>query len=814
MKNLHFIIFLSFSILSLCSLFVSFTNAGLVYSTYLGGSGEDWGNAIAVDAIGNIYIAGYTNSANFPTTVNAFDTSYNGAHDVFITKLNATGSALIYSTLLGGSNDDYGYYMAIDSAGDAYITGFTSSSDFPITTEAFDTIFNESTNNYWDVFITKLNPTGSLLLYSTYLGGSGQDYASGIAIDSSDNAYISGSTGSSDFPTTIGAFDSTYNGNDDVFVCKLNNIGSTLVYSTYLGGTAKEWNYGVALDNIGNVYVPGVTSSSDFPTTADAFDTTNRGGYDIFVSKINPSGTALIYSTYIGGGGIDYEFGIALDDIGNVYITGATYSDDFPTTFGAFDTSLNYSLYKVGAFVTKLNATGSSLIYSTFLGGSDDDAGHTLIIDSTGCANIIGITRSSDFPTTPKSVDESYNYTGSNLFDIFISKLNANGSELIYSTYLGGVQYEELGYSIAMDSASNIFLTGVTESKDFPITSNAFDSTYNGNGDVYITKLLPEPIMFNRHGAFRKSSDTTYWFFEKYDEGINAGTLFWIPNGCVHITQTPGEKGKLSQIFSVPSTGWYTSIAKVATDVTDISKQQKVYLYLQELDTNSTIRSCANQVIQSGAGGFSSAGVWKDMQVSFYAQNTLLGVQVVSINPTNSGITGSLYLDDIWVYAEGGQETTSVAITNSDFDQGTTNWSIQPYGDAYSAGVWAGWNGLLVGSQGPDEKGKISQLFNFASSGQPASGSVWVYSGATSMSETQKVYLYLYSYDSIYNKVIESGNAILQPGKWVPGQWYQLQFGCLPLTTKNAVQLVAINPANNPYQAIYFDDLVVKQGGL
>lgn len=325
---------------------------------------------------------------------------------------------------------------------------------------------------------------------------------------------------------------------------------------------------------------------------------------------------------------------------------------------------------------------------------------------------------------------------------------------------------------------------------------------------------------FNSYGSFDDSSDITHWYFEKYGDGTAAGTLSWIDNyvgrsGLVTMMQTPGEKGKLTQVFSVPSTGWYTAVAKLATDIADTTKQQKVYLYLQELDSSTAVVATGNQVMQPGAGGFAGAGIWKQLQISFYAEGTMLGVQVVGINPTNSSVTGSLYVDDVWVYAGAPQVTTPIPLTNASFAAGTVGWMYQIYGDGTGIGTWSGvptWSehtSVLQGIQAGGEKAKVSQLYSAPPSN--TLGSVWVYSSATSINNSQKVYLYIYSYDSGYTQIIESGNAILQPGKWTPNQWRQLQFGYIPLTLYNAVQVVGINPTGKPNQTIYFDEVVVKQ---
>src|SRR5437867_2121639 len=309
----------------------------LVYSTYLGGSGDELSFGIAVDAFGNAYVTGRTASADFPTTSGAFDNTFNGGfNDVFVTKLNATGSALVYSTYLGGSRccGDGGQAIAVDIFGNAYVTGYTYSADFPTTPGAFDTVFD----GVLDAFVTKLNASGSALIYSTFLGSN--SIGRGIALDSSGSAYVTGEA-TADFPTTPGAYDTTFDGGDDVFVTKLNPDGSALVYSTFIGGnndTDGDDAYGIAVDTFGNAYVTGRTVSTDFPTTPGAFDVTFNGVQDVFVTKLNGSGSTLVYSTSLGGSGNDIGAAIAVDSAGNAYVTGFTDSTDFPITRGAFDT--------------------------------------------------------------------------------------------------------------------------------------------------------------------------------------------------------------------------------------------------------------------------------------------------------------------------------------------------------------------------------------------------------------------------------------------------------------------------------------------
>jgi Big-like domain-containing protein/beta-propeller repeat-containing protein len=456
---------------------------GLLYSTYLGGSGTDEGLGIALDGAGNAYVTGRTISADFPTTAGAFDTSFNGGtFDVFVTKLNPAGSSLVYSTYLGGGGNDQSFSIALDAAGHAHVTGFTSSADFPTTVGAFDTTLNGAGS--FDVFVTKLDAAGSALAYSTYLGGNGNDEGFGIVLDVVGNAYVAGFTTSANFPTTVGAFDTSFNGGVvDAFVTKLNTAGSApLLYSTYLGGSGDDRGLGIALDALGNAHVTGFARSADFPTTAGAFDTSFNGVIDAFVTKLNPAGSALVYSTYVGGSDNDQGFGIVLDGAGNAHLTGRTSSTNFPTTAGTFDMIFNGG--QLDAFVTKLNAAGNTLVYSTYLGSSGNDQGSGITLDGVDNAHVTGFTTAGNFPTTTGSFDTSFN--GS--VDAFVTKLNAAGSGLVYSTYLGGSNSDS-GAGIALDSVGNAHVTGSTASANFPTTVGAFDTSFNGVVDAFVTKL-------------------------------------------------------------------------------------------------------------------------------------------------------------------------------------------------------------------------------------------------------------------------------------------------------------------------------------
>jgi murein DD-endopeptidase MepM/ murein hydrolase activator NlpD len=383
-----------------------------------------------VDNGGNAYVTGRTRSSAFPATLGAWDGSLEGYSDAFIAKLNPAGSRLVYATYLGGDGVDGGSSIAVDNG--AYVTGRTSSSNFPVTPGAWDGSYGGG-DLYGDAFVAKLNPTGSGLVYATYLGGSGVDWGSGIAVDSGGNAYVIGPTLSSDFPATPGAWDGSLEGYSDAFVAQINLAGSGLVYATYLGGSGGDNGLGIAVDSGGNAYVTGETTSPDFPAIPGAGDGSyGGGGRDAFIAKLNPAGSGLVYATYLGGDGDDQGSGIAVDSGGNVHVTGWTDSSDFPATPGAWDRSYGGGVcigYKpcADAFIAKLNPARSGPVYATYLGGSSNDKGSGIAVDSSGNAYVTGETLSSDFPATPGAWDGRVNggYVDQNR-DAFVAKIGDN----------------------------------------------------------------------------------------------------------------------------------------------------------------------------------------------------------------------------------------------------------------------------------------------------------------------------------------------------------------------------------------------------
>ena len=448
----------------------------IIYSTYLGGSNEEIGYGIAVDSKGCAYVTGYTYSTDFPTS-NAYQVENLGERDVFVTKLTAEGNALVYSTYLGGSTTDCGNGIVLDASGCAYVTGYTYSTDFP-TVNAYQA----SKKGGEDAFVTKLNDKGNMLVYSTYLGGNSLDMGGGIAVDASGCAYVTGVTLSADFPT-VNAYQGDQGGND-AFVTKLSAEGDALVYSTYLGGGNMDQGNGIAVDGTGCAYVTGYTYSDDFPTL-HAYQAGKGGDRDAFVTKLKAEGDALVYSTYLGGDKQDSGDGIAVDASRCAYVTGETWSNNFPTS-NAYQGGLKG---EGDAFVTKLHAVGNALAYSTYLGGSSGDWGNGIAVDGKNCAYVTGCTYSDDFPTLHAFQGDQ------GATDAFVTKLSAAGNALVYSTYLGGIR-EESGIGIAVDGRGYAYVAGFTRSDDFP-TVHAYQGDQEAT-DAFVTKI-GLPFVFIPH---------------------------------------------------------------------------------------------------------------------------------------------------------------------------------------------------------------------------------------------------------------------------------------------------------------------------
>ncbi|MFY9730901.1 MAG: SBBP repeat-containing protein, partial [Candidatus Acidiferrales bacterium] len=495
----------------------------LSYSTFLGDTGDETGFGIAVDGVGDAFVVGPTSSAKFPTTANAVQPNAPAVgFSGFVTEIDPTGKTLLYSTYLGGSsgNDD-AFSIALDQMGNAYITGVTTSNDFPTTTNAL--IQSPISNPSGTAFLTKLNPSAASgvasLVYSSYLGGTAGDFGNAVTADAAGNAYVGGMTfsspgalGSGGFTVTAGAFQSTLSSSvGNGFLTRVDTTKSGdagLIYSTYLGGNgANSANFlgfgdlifGIAVDSANNAYVAGETSSTNFPTV-NAFQSTPTAGNSqaaAFVSRIDTTKAntaSLVYSTYLSGSVLDIALALALGPNNVAYVTGSTNSLDFPTTPGAFQTTGAASGV---AFITLVDTTmsgNSSVTYSTFFGGTNSDNGFGIAADGNGNAYVVGTTASNDFPITPFALPATLpDPTGSP----FVVKLSPEGkgtADRIYASYFGGTgdgnpNDADQGNAIAIDSHGNAYITGVTFSADMPTTAGAFQTTLKGTSDAYVAKL-------------------------------------------------------------------------------------------------------------------------------------------------------------------------------------------------------------------------------------------------------------------------------------------------------------------------------------
>ena len=459
----------------------------LLYSTYIGGNSWDDGQTIAVDVNGCAYVTGKTDSTDFPLQNPYMIDPGDVNMDAYITKLSADGQSLVYSSYLGGDDYDAGYGIAVDSNGCAYVTGATDSPDFPTK----NPIMNYTGDDNGDAFITKLSTDGQSLVYSTYLGGNDCDNGNSIAVGIHECAYITGNTRSTDFPLTKPYM--SYTGDNDyfdAFITKLSADGQSLVYSTYLGGSLNDAGRSISIDSNGCAYITGETRSTNFPLKNPIM------GYqkfdDVFVAKLSKDGKSLIYSTYLGGSDSEIGYGIAVDANECAYVTGGTRSRDFPLKNPIMNCK------GIGdAFVTKLSADGQSLVYSTYLGSDLSTFGWDIAVDSNGCAYVTGTTSYLNFPLQ----NPIMGYQGYN--DAYVTMFSADGQFLIYSTYLGGSEHDR-GLAIAVDVNGYVYVTGLTESRDFPLQNHYM--SYQGGRDAFVVAFKPfKPLIILNISGARKT---------------------------------------------------------------------------------------------------------------------------------------------------------------------------------------------------------------------------------------------------------------------------------------------------------------------
>ncbi len=460
----------------------------LRFASLLGGAEDDSAAGVALDPGGNVYIVGTTTSTNFPL----FPPNQprpRGGKEIFVTKLNAAGGGIAFSTYLGGSGDDVAAGAAVDPSGSLYLIGTTNSSNFPGA--------GSGLRGGSDALVARVDPSGALISAS-YLGGDGHDTGAAIAIDSAGSAYVTGTTNSSNFPTSSGAFKTFTNGQADVFVAKLGGSSGSLSYSTYLGGNDSDQGFGIAVDASGSAYVTGVTNSPNFPvvgahqaTCAPSLTPFTSPCADAFVTRLNPNGTGLLFSTFLGGRGSDLGRVVAVDPAGNAYVAGVTNSTNFPLQGPLQSTFL---LGPQDLFLAKFSPTGA-LAYSTYLGGSGDDFPGGIAADAAGNAWVTGFTSSPNFPTVNPLPGRGT--CPSPCADIFVTEMNPSGSALLFSTFLGGSGTDRAN-AIALDSLGAAYVVGETNSPNFPVTTGAFQVNPGGRTDAFLVRigeLNPVPVL-------------------------------------------------------------------------------------------------------------------------------------------------------------------------------------------------------------------------------------------------------------------------------------------------------------------------------
>jgi hypothetical protein len=569
----------------------------LVYSSFLGGSGSDEANDIAVDDAGNAYVVGRTQSIIFAgvreNSIQAVHGNDEGNYDGFVTKINAAGTAIVYSTFLGASSSDDAKGIAVDGSGNAYLIGNTFAANFPgVSGNSIQPAFAGKV----DAFVTKINATGTAIIYSTFLGGIEIDFGSSISVDGVGNAYVAGTTYSTYFPSISGHSIQPYlSGNADAFVAKINAAGTRIVYATFLGGPGIDAGFGsdIAVDSIGAAYVTGNTDSLSFPGVNGSSIQPAFGGdrSDIFVTKINALGNAIVYSTFLGGSGDEFGYNsIAVDSAGNAYVTGHTTSTTFPGVSGSSIQPTTGGSNE--AFVTKIDSSGNAIVYSTFLGGPYVDMATSIAVDVFGNAYVTGHTSSIIFPGVGGG---SIQPTIGGSYDAFVTKINATGTAIVYSTFVGGSGEDEAS-GIAVDNVGNVYVTGYTSSPTtFPgVGGNSFQPAYGGGlRDAFVAKVSPSacdgvdlclndarfavsatfsvpsaPDVAHAAHAVQLTPDTGYfWFFNpsnievvvKVLNGCGLGGNYWVfagglTNINVVITVTDTSTGMVKTYANPPNT--------------------------------------------------------------------------------------------------------------------------------------------------------------------------------------------------------------------------------------------------------------------
>jgi len=544
----------------------------LMSSTYLGGSGWDEPNDMALDTAGNAYVTGLTEGRGFPVTAEGQLSPSVGSVNAFVTKIDPSGS-LVYSTIFGGSSFENPFAIAVDASGAAVVAGGTGSADFPAVGG-----LQTGLRGPEDAFIVKLSPSGTSLVYSTLFGGSSYDEFTDLAVAASGDVYAAGTTMSVDLPIRNAMQPSFAGGTFDMFAVKLNADLSEVLYATYLGGSRDESFPSLTVDSAGSAFIVGATRSLDFPT-ANALQPTyhaevSAGFYpDAFITKLTPNGSALVYSTFLGGAYSDYAGDVVVDASGNAYVVGSTDSGDFPRVGGLFRT--NYSAYP-DAFVMKINSTGSAIVFSTTLGGSASDGAGRIALDASGNIWIAGGTSSADFPV--KSPFQPAFAGGWD--DGYVAKLSPQASSLLASTYFGGSGRDYIS-GLAIDAAGSVIVAGVTSSPDLP-TRNPFQAALaatpdqqgsQSGQDGFLAKLAwePDPVLTANAGpdlivpvdeSCQGGQVTLDGTKSTAPPGRYIRAYVWVPRWPLH-AYSEGAK----PTFALPSFGTYTFDLTVYDDL-------------------------------------------------------------------------------------------------------------------------------------------------------------------------------------------------------------------------------------------------------
>jgi uncharacterized protein (TIGR03437 family) len=584
----------------------------LTYATYFGSANAEGASRVVADASGNAYMIGSTDNPQFPSTAGTFYSSTPGAQgQVLVAKVSSDGKSMVYETRIGGSSGDLGWGIALDTSGNVYLTGSTTSPDFPLV-PASNNLSSKGAADPMNCFVAKLSAAGNSLIYSTVMGGGKLDGCSSVGVDSSGNAYVVGATNSSDLPVVNAVqqnFAATFFGaSGSAFAAKLSPDGTKLLYSTYFGGTGDNAATSLAVDGAGNAYFTGFTTSSSFPVSQGAYQTTygGTGGQifpifasgDAFVVKLSPSGQ-VVYSTYLGGSKDEIGMGIAIDAKGDAYVGGATLSTNFPTqnAFQAAYRGAGGEKYGAGGdgFITELDPTGSQILFSSFIGGSLDDRVLGVALDSSGNIYLAGHTISTDFPTVGQQAQPGYAGDKSTVFhtgDAFLTEVTA-AHTIAFSTYLGGSGGDWAG-GVAVDGLGGIVISGSTNSTDFPSTSGAYQGKYAGSETFFAGVPMGDAFIARFGGAVSTVSITGVSNAASYVGGsIAPGEALYIAGVSIGPPALAGAALDANGNISTQVADTQFLFNGVAAPIVYVSAQQSSVIVPYEVSTSSAAQIVA-----------------------------------------------------------------------------------------------------------------------------------------------------------------------------------------------------------------------------